>query len=110
MRPVRVAQNRNLTGLTPQAPPGGYDNGVNVGEPKRIRLGVHTVQHATLNITITSPGCARYRLLDSSGRMLWQNRVTNAPAGHAGARERMAAWAVQHGYKVVARQLEKRRA
>jgi hypothetical protein len=61
------------------------------------------MRYATLEIVLTSPGCARYRLLDAAGRMVWQNRVTNAPAGHQAARERLAAWAVQHGYKVVAR-------
>ncbi len=56
---------------------------------------------ASLEITITSPACARYRLLDAAGRMLWQNRVYNAAQGHAGARARLTAWAATHGYKVV---------
>ena len=56
---------------------------------------------ATLEIVQTSADCIRYRLLDADGRMLWQNRVYNRPEGHAGARARMAAWAVAHGYRVV---------
>ena len=58
---------------------------------------------ATLEIRITSPECASYRLLDASGRVVWSNRVYNTPAGHEGASTRMAAWTVAHGYTVTNR-------
>ena len=56
---------------------------------------------ATLAIVQTSPECVSYRLQDAAGRMVWSNRVSPVPAGHEGARKRMAAWAVANGYRVV---------
>ena len=66
---------------------------------------------ATLTIVITSPGCASYRLLDADGRIVWSNRVYNIPEGHAGARQRLAAWALKHGFRVVEqKEVERKRA
>lgn len=59
---------------------------------------------ATLTIVATSPTCARYQLVDSAGVVLWQNRVTPCPEGHAGARSRMAIWALKHRVTVRAHQ------
>ena len=61
------------------------------------------MQTATLTIVRTGPECASYRLTDATGRVVWSNRVYDHEAGHRGARERLAAWAVRHGYKVVER-------
>ncbi len=61
------------------------------------------MQHATLTITRTSHECASYRLTDAAGRVVWSNRVYDRPEGHQGARERLAAWAVKHGNRVVER-------
>lgn len=55
---------------------------------------------ASLLITQTSPGCVRYRLVDSAGTVLWQNRVEASDRGHEGARSRLAAWALAHGVTV----------
>ncbi len=56
---------------------------------------------ATLAIIQTSDACISYRLHDAAGRIVWSNRVSPVPAGHEGARRRMAAWAVAHGYRIV---------
>ena len=56
---------------------------------------------ARLAIVQTSDACISYRLHDATGRIVWSNRVYPVPAGHAGARKRMAEWAVQHGYRIV---------
>ncbi len=55
---------------------------------------------ATLEIVQTSDDCVSYRLLDGE-RIVWSNRVYPVPEGHAGARRRMAEWAVKHGYRIV---------
>ena len=55
---------------------------------------------AELIIVETSPGHLSYRLMDQ-GRVVWSNRPYPTPAGDAGARGRMAAWAAEHGYRVV---------
>ena len=55
----------------------------------------------TLAIVQTSDACISYRLHDATGRVVWSNRVYPVPAGHAGARQRMAAWAVANGYRIV---------
>ena len=55
---------------------------------------------ATLKIVQTSDDCVSYRLL-VDGRIVWSNRVYPVPEGHAGARQRMAEWAVNHGYRIV---------
>ncbi len=60
-------------------------------------------QTAELHITVTSPTCTRYTLV-SAGVVLWQNRIIPCPEGHAGARSRMAVWALTHGVTVVERQ------
>ncbi len=57
---------------------------------------------AELQIAMTSPGCASYRLV-VAGRVVWSNRVHDCREGHAGARQRLAAWALAHGVKVVER-------
>lgn len=54
---------------------------------------------ATLDITITSSTCVRYELV-AEGKRIWSNRVEPSEQGHAGARGRMAAWAVKHGVEV----------
>ncbi len=59
------------------------------------------MQTATLRIVHTSRECACYKLLDGTGRVIWSNRVWDTPAGHEGARKRLAAWAVKHKVKVV---------
>jgi hypothetical protein len=59
------------------------------------------MQTAALTIVRTGTECAAYRLTDATGRVVWSNRVYDRPEGHKGARERLAAWAVTHGYKVV---------
>ena len=64
---------------------------------------------AELRIVITSPDCASFRLL-AEGRVIWRNRVYNRLEGHAGARQRLAAWAAQHGYRVVEGKEERKRA
>jgi hypothetical protein len=64
---------------------------------------------AELHIVITSPDCASFRLV-AEGRIIWRNRVYNRPEGHAGARGRMTAWAAQHGYRIVERKEERKRA
>ena len=56
---------------------------------------------ATLAIVQTSDACISYRLRDATGRIVWSNRVYPVPAGHEGARKRMAAWAVANGYRIV---------
>ena len=56
---------------------------------------------ATLEIVQTSDDCVSYRLL-VDGRIVWSNPVYPVPEGHAGARRRMAAWAVANGYRVIA--------
>ena len=56
---------------------------------------------ATLTITQTGPECARYALQDGTGREIWSNRVYDTPAGHAGARARLASWAVKHQVRVI---------
>ena len=61
------------------------------------------MSNATLTIVHTGHACASYRLTDATGRVVWSNRVYDAPQGHQGARERLATWAVRHGYTVVER-------
>ncbi len=56
---------------------------------------------ATLEIVQTSDACISYRLQDAAGRIVWSNRVSPVPAGHEGARKRMAQWAVTNGYRIV---------
>ena len=56
---------------------------------------------ATLQIIQTSDACISYRLHDANGRVVWSNRVSPVPAGHAGARKRMAEWALRNGYRVM---------
>lgn len=56
---------------------------------------------ATLAIVHTSSTCVRYQLLDAAGKRLWSNRVEPSERGHAGARARLAAWALAHGVRVV---------
>lgn len=59
---------------------------------------------AELHITQTSETCIRYELRAGEGtsvRCIWSNRVAPSEAGHAGARTRMAAWALAHGVEVV---------
>jgi hypothetical protein len=56
---------------------------------------------ATLTVTQTSAQCVAYRLVDAQGRVIWRNRVYATPAGHQGARRRLARWAEAHGVKVV---------
>ena len=63
---------------------------------------------ATLQIVSTSPGCTSYRLV-AAGRVVWSNRVHDQPEGHAGARRRLAAWAAEHGYRVIEGKGETRR-
>ncbi len=55
---------------------------------------------AELVIVHTSPTCVSYRLL-ADGRTVWSNRVSPTTEADRGARERMAAWATQHEYRVV---------
>ena len=55
---------------------------------------------AELVIVHTSPTCRSYRLL-AAGRTVWSNRVSPTAEADRGARERLAAWATQHGYRVV---------
>lgn len=55
---------------------------------------------AELYIVPTSETCVRYRLVASQG-VIWSNRVAPTDAGHAGARSRMAAWALAHKVTVV---------
>lgn len=50
---------------------------------------------AEIRITTTSPTCVRYELI-ADGKRIWANRVEPSEAGHAGARARMAAWALKH--------------
>jgi hypothetical protein len=59
---------------------------------------------AELHIVHTSSTCVCYQLLDAAGQRLWSNRVEPHEAGHAGARRRMAAWALAHRITIVARQ------
>ena len=61
------------------------------------------MKHATLTITRTGTECAAYRLSDGSGCVVWRNRVYDVPEGHRGDRERLAAWAIRRGYKVIER-------
>jgi hypothetical protein len=57
---------------------------------------------AELHITVTSPTCTRYTLVDlAGGVVIWINRVVPTDAGHAGARSRMASWALRHHVIVV---------
>lgn len=58
---------------------------------------------AVLSVLQTSSTCVRYQLLDANGRRLWSNRVEPSDRGHAGARARMAAWALKHRVTVVER-------
>ncbi len=53
-----------------------------------------------LVIVHTSPTCVSYRLL-AAGRTVWSNRVSPTAEADRGARERLAAWATEHGYRVV---------
>lgn len=55
---------------------------------------------AELEIVMTGESCVRYRLL-VAGKRVWSNRVEPSEAGHAGARARMAAWALKAGIQVV---------
>ena len=56
---------------------------------------------AELTTVQTSAGCISYRLA-ADGRTIWSNRVADRPEGHAGAQQRLRAWAAAHGYRVVA--------
>ena len=60
---------------------------------------------AELVIVQTTPDCVSYRLI-AGGRVVWSNRVYPRPEGHQGARERLAAWALQHGYRVVEQKVQ----
>lgn len=60
---------------------------------------------AELTITATSPTCIKYELV-ADGSIIWSNRVEPSEAGHAGARGRMAAWALKHDVTVVEKQAE----
>jgi hypothetical protein len=67
------------------------------------------MQTAYLAIVQTSPSCVAYRLLDpETGKVIWRNRVDPSDEGHAGARDRMAAWAVAHQVEVVEPQPEQK--
>jgi hypothetical protein len=55
---------------------------------------------ADLIIDLTSPGCVRYTLVED-GIIIWRTRVEPSAKGHAGARERMTAWAEKHNVQVV---------
>ncbi len=58
------------------------------------------MQPAELRIVATSPTCISYRLY-VGGRVVWSNRVAPIPAGHEGARARMATWALRNRVRVV---------
>lgn len=60
---------------------------------------------AELRIEATSETCTRYTLV-ADGKVIWSNRVEPSDAGHAGARSRMAVWALQHDVTVVEKQPE----
>ena len=53
-----------------------------------------------LVIVQTSPTCRSYRLL-VEGRTVWSNRVSPTAEADQGTRERLAAWATEHGYQIV---------
>jgi hypothetical protein len=55
---------------------------------------------ADLIVDVTSPGCVRYTLVED-GIIVWRNRVSPDEKGHAGARERMTAWAKAHNVTIV---------
>lgn len=55
---------------------------------------------AVLSVIHTSSTCVRYQLLDAAGKRIWSNRVEPSDRGHAGARSRMAAWALKHSVTV----------
>jgi hypothetical protein len=59
------------------------------------------LQTAELHITQTSPTCTRYTLVDQAGEVVWSNRIVPCPEGHAGARARMASWALKHKVTVL---------
>ena len=86
---------------------GHPQGGGSQGSPFALETAMRTT---TLEIVQTSAACIRYRLLGDAGHMLWQNRVYNRPEGHAGARARMAAWAVKHGYRIIEQQPRKQSA
>ncbi len=74
------------------------------------------MQIAELEIVTTSAGCVSYRLYAVDGesltaprRLVWSNRVVPTAEGDAGARRRMAAWALEHGYTVRERRKTERR-
>ena len=56
---------------------------------------------ATLIVDRSCRCCWKFRLIDGAGRVVWSNRVMPEPRGEAGARRRLAAWALAHGYRVV---------
>lgn len=58
---------------------------------------------AELRIVETSIGCTRYTLV-AGGKVIWQNRVASHEAGHAGARARLASWALKHRVTVTSGQ------
>ena len=55
---------------------------------------------AELVIVHTSPTCIRYHLL-AAGPTIWSNRVVPTVEADQGARERLAAWVTQQGYRLV---------
>jgi len=60
------------------------------------------MRKAQLTIVQTSPTCVAYRLAEpDTGKIIWRNRIDPSDSGHAGARERMAAWCVAHEVEVI---------
>jgi len=61
---------------------------------------------AELLLVVTSPECTCYRLVVGS-EVIWRTRAFTArPESHAGARDRMAAWAILHKVTVTEAQPE----
>ena len=75
-----------------------------------ISLESNSMKTAELHMIRTSAGCISYRLV-VDGRTVWSNRTfADVPASHEGARGRLQAWARAHGYWVVERKEDRKRA
>jgi hypothetical protein len=77
----------------------GYYNEQDILYGSGRRVAPQPTRRAELHVDRTSPTCIRYTLVEA-GRVIWTNRVEPSERGHAGARGRMAAWALKHGVTV----------
>jgi hypothetical protein len=65
---------------------------------------------ATLTITTRASGALLYEARDAAGAVVWSSLGYDSESGRERVRARLREWLVEHPYKVVLKEEEKRRA